>query len=177
MKISIGLTDAGRKAIAESLVKVLADTYALALKTQNYHWNVTGPSFAQYHAMFEEQYTALYAAGDEVAVDGDAQAELIAGGAVGSAEAELLGPHAADLSEDEGRAGIRAAGVVIQGHADDDGAVVVGDRVSEALVGTADGGGELGLLGPVVGRGAGHAGGAIDVRRTRIHAAGVVVQR
>ena len=67
MKISIGLTDAGRKAIADSLVKVLADTYALALKTQNYHWNVTGPSFAQYHAMFEEQYTALYAAGDEVA--------------------------------------------------------------------------------------------------------------
>lgn len=67
MKISIGLTDAGRKAIAEALVKVLADTYALALKTQNYHWNVTGPSFAQYHAMFEAQYTALYAAGDEVA--------------------------------------------------------------------------------------------------------------
>ncbi|MEZ5648131.1 MAG: Dps family protein [Alphaproteobacteria bacterium] len=67
MKISIGLTDAGRKAIADSLVKVLADTYALALKTQNYHWNVTGPAFAQYHAMFEEQYTALYAAGDAVA--------------------------------------------------------------------------------------------------------------
>ena len=79
MKISIGLTDAGRKAIAEALVKVLADTYALALKTQNYHWNVTGPSFAQYHAMFEEQYTALYAAGDEVAERDVAELDAVAG--------------------------------------------------------------------------------------------------
>lgn len=46
---------------------VLADSYALYLKTQNYHWNVEGPRFASLHALFEEQYTDLAAAIDEIA--------------------------------------------------------------------------------------------------------------
>ena len=37
-----------------------ASTFALALKTQNFHWNVQGINFAPLHAMFEEQYDALY---------------------------------------------------------------------------------------------------------------------
>lgn len=46
---------------------VLADSYALYLKTQNYHWNVTGQNFASLHSMFEEQYKDLAEAIDEIA--------------------------------------------------------------------------------------------------------------
>ena len=54
-------------AVVENLNKFLADTYTLYLKTQNYHWNVTGPHFSQLHLMFEGQYAELAAAVDEVA--------------------------------------------------------------------------------------------------------------
>ena len=50
-----------------SLATLLADSYVLALKTQNYHWNVTGPQFVSLHALFEAQYTELAAAIDEIA--------------------------------------------------------------------------------------------------------------
>jgi starvation-inducible DNA-binding protein len=53
--------------IAEELTHYLADTYALYLKTQNFHWNVTGPTFYSLHKMFEEQYQELAAATDEIA--------------------------------------------------------------------------------------------------------------
>lgn len=47
--------------------KLLANTYALYLKTHNYHWNVTGPMFNTLHTMFEAQYDELALAVDEVA--------------------------------------------------------------------------------------------------------------
>ena len=53
--------------IAQSAAKLLADTYALYLKTHNYHWNVTGPMFTTLHTMFETQYDELALAVDEVA--------------------------------------------------------------------------------------------------------------
>ena len=53
--------------ISEELSKLLASTYTLYLKTQNYHWNVTGPFFQTLHAMFEQQYTALAVANDDIA--------------------------------------------------------------------------------------------------------------
>ncbi len=53
--------------IAEQLSHALADTFTLALKTQNYHWNVTGEQFQQLHELFEEQYDDLYEAADDVA--------------------------------------------------------------------------------------------------------------
>lgn len=56
-----------RQAIADGLKTVLADTYALYLKTQNYHWNVTGPLFKPVHELTEEQYTELATAVDEIA--------------------------------------------------------------------------------------------------------------
>ena len=49
------------------LKKVLADSYTLYLKTQNYHWNVTGHQFGSLHSMFEEQYSDLAEAVDEIA--------------------------------------------------------------------------------------------------------------
>lgn len=53
--------------VVKSLKLVLADSYALYLKTQNYHWNVEGPHFKSLHVLFEEQYTDLAAAVDTVA--------------------------------------------------------------------------------------------------------------
>lgn len=53
--------------IADELGHFLADTYAVYLKTQNFHWNVKGPLFYTLHKMFEEQYIELAAAIDEIA--------------------------------------------------------------------------------------------------------------
>lgn len=66
-KIDIGIAESERKKIAEGLSKLLADTYTLYLKTQNFHWNVTGPMFQPLHSMFEEQYTNLAEAVDLIA--------------------------------------------------------------------------------------------------------------
>lgn len=67
MKIDISLNEANRKKIAEELSKLLADTYTLYLKTQNFHWNVTGPMFHSHHVLFEKLYTELAEAVDVIA--------------------------------------------------------------------------------------------------------------
>ncbi len=66
-EIDIGISAKERKAIADGLSHLLADTYTLYLKTHNYHWNVTGPMFNALHLMFETQYTELALAVDEIA--------------------------------------------------------------------------------------------------------------
>ena len=53
--------------VTAALARMLASTHALALKTQNYHWNVEGPHFAALHQLFEGQYEALHAATDDLA--------------------------------------------------------------------------------------------------------------
>lgn len=65
--INTGLTSNARKASVDALLGLLADTYALYLKTHAYHWNVTGPNFEALHAMFETQYREMWAALDEIA--------------------------------------------------------------------------------------------------------------
>ena len=67
MDINIGLSEQQRAEIAEHLSRLLADTYTLYLKTHNYHWNVTGMQFNTLHTMFEQQYTELQQAVDEIA--------------------------------------------------------------------------------------------------------------
>jgi starvation-inducible DNA-binding protein len=67
MQIDIGIADQDRKAIADGLSRLLADSYTLYLKTHNYHWNVTGPMFNTLHLMFEQQYTELAMAVDLIA--------------------------------------------------------------------------------------------------------------
>ena len=67
MEIHTGIPEGDRKAIAEGLSHLLADSYTLYLKTHNFHWNVTGPMFQTLHTMFEEEYTELAMAVDEVA--------------------------------------------------------------------------------------------------------------
>jgi starvation-inducible DNA-binding protein len=58
---------AARGNIAAELGKLLADTYTLYLKTHSFHWNVVGPQFYDLHKLFEEQYSELAGAADEIA--------------------------------------------------------------------------------------------------------------
>ncbi|WP_233505570.1 Dps family protein [Rhodohalobacter sp. SW132] len=67
MEINIGISDSNREKIAMGISKILADSYMVYLKTHNYHWNVTGPHFHSLHEQFEEQYTELAAAIDDIA--------------------------------------------------------------------------------------------------------------
>lgn len=53
--------------LADALTGVLAQTYALAVKTHAAHWNVTGPHFFHLHEAFGEQYEALFEAADDIA--------------------------------------------------------------------------------------------------------------
>lgn len=66
-QINIGITEQNRHKVAEALGTILADTYILYTKTRNYHWNVTGPHFAEYHKLFESQYEDLDSDIDEIA--------------------------------------------------------------------------------------------------------------
>ena len=65
--IDIGINKQDRQDIAEGLKRLLADSYTLYLQTHNFHWNVTGPQFRELHLMFEEHYTELATAVDEIA--------------------------------------------------------------------------------------------------------------
>ena len=67
MSIDIGIPESERREIADGLGRLLADSYTLYLKTHNYHWNVKGPMFSTLHLMFEEQYTELALAVDQIA--------------------------------------------------------------------------------------------------------------
>lgn len=65
--IDIGISEQDRGNIAQGLKRLLADSYTLYLQTHNFHWNVTGPQFRELHLMFEEHYTELALAVDEIA--------------------------------------------------------------------------------------------------------------
>jgi starvation-inducible DNA-binding protein len=67
MELNIGINTEDRQQIAAGLSKLLADSYSLYLKTHNYHWNVEGPLFNTLHLMFEQHYTELATAVDEIA--------------------------------------------------------------------------------------------------------------
>ncbi len=66
-EIDIGISREQREAIAGGLSRLLADSYTLYLKTHNFHWNVTGPMFTTLHTLFEQHYTELATAVDEIA--------------------------------------------------------------------------------------------------------------
>lgn len=65
--INIGINENDRINVANQLKKLLADSYTLYLQTHNFHWNVTGRQFRELHLMFEEHYTELATAVDEIA--------------------------------------------------------------------------------------------------------------
>jgi starvation-inducible DNA-binding protein len=63
-------TDLGanaQKDIAGALNALLADTFALYLKTKNFHWHISGPHFRDYHLMLDEQSDQIFAMTDVLA--------------------------------------------------------------------------------------------------------------
>ena len=66
-KVEIGIDYENRKAICEALGQLLADEHVLYIKLRNYHWNVVGMQFKPLHELFEEQYTMLADAIDNIA--------------------------------------------------------------------------------------------------------------
>ncbi len=54
-------------AVADALNALLADSFALYLKTKNYHWHVHGPHFRELHLLFDEQATQILATTDLIA--------------------------------------------------------------------------------------------------------------
>ena len=67
MDINIGIKQADREQIVAGLHVLLVNSYTLYLNTHNYHWDMTGPMFNTLHLMFEQQYTELAAAVDQIA--------------------------------------------------------------------------------------------------------------
>ncbi|PKP93372.1 MAG: DNA starvation/stationary phase protection protein [Alphaproteobacteria bacterium HGW-Alphaproteobacteria-16] len=55
------------KTVAEALNGILADSYALYLKTKNFHWHVSGPHFRDYHLMLDDQAAQILATTDVIA--------------------------------------------------------------------------------------------------------------
>ncbi len=65
--VEISITKNDRKELAHALSLLPADTYALYLKTQNFHWNIKGARFPSLHLLFESQYLELAPAVDLIA--------------------------------------------------------------------------------------------------------------
>jgi starvation-inducible DNA-binding protein len=62
-----GLTAEGATAISNALNAVLADLFALYVKTKNFHWHMTGAHFRDYHQLLDEQATQILATIDPAA--------------------------------------------------------------------------------------------------------------
>lgn len=67
MEINIGLEESIRLQIAQHLSLILADTYLLYTKTQNFHWNLSDSRFYSLHLLLKKQYKELAEALDEIA--------------------------------------------------------------------------------------------------------------
>ena len=52
--------------IADELRRLLADVFALYLKTKNFHWHMTGPHFRDYHLLLDEQSEQIFAMTDDI---------------------------------------------------------------------------------------------------------------
>jgi starvation-inducible DNA-binding protein len=61
------LSPEATKEIAAALTILLADFFAVYLKTKNFHWHVSGPHFRDYHLLFDEQGEQIFAATDAIA--------------------------------------------------------------------------------------------------------------
>jgi starvation-inducible DNA-binding protein len=53
--------------VADALNGILADSYALYIKTKNFHWHVSGPHFRDYHLMLDDQAAQILATTDDIA--------------------------------------------------------------------------------------------------------------
>lgn len=65
--ISLGISQENLEKSAAILNGLLADESVLLFQTLNYHWNLVGPEFHDYHLLFDEQYKAIFGYIDEIA--------------------------------------------------------------------------------------------------------------
>lgn len=61
------LDGAAVAAVSEALNGLLADSFALYLKTKNFHWHVSGPHFRDYHLLLDDQAAEIFSATDDMA--------------------------------------------------------------------------------------------------------------
>jgi len=61
------LSEAATRDISAALQPLLADVFALYLKTKNFHWHMTGPHFRDYHLLLDEQSDQIFAMTDPIA--------------------------------------------------------------------------------------------------------------
>jgi len=61
------LSPAAVAAISETLRQLLADVFALYVKTKNFHWHMSGPHFRDYHLLLDEQAAEIFAMTDPIA--------------------------------------------------------------------------------------------------------------
>jgi len=65
-----GLGENATKEIGAALTALLADAFALYVKTKNFHWHMSGPHFRDYHLLLDEQATQIYDTTDVIAERG-----------------------------------------------------------------------------------------------------------
>lgn len=87
--------------VTKKLEKVLADSYVLMLKTQGFHWNVTGANFKSLHDLFGEQYEELFEAIDELAERIRALGSLVNTGMEGFYDVSIIEDAEVGLSTKE----------------------------------------------------------------------------
>jgi starvation-inducible DNA-binding protein len=61
------LSDEAVRELSAKLNEILADAFALYLKTKNFHWHVSGPHFRDYHLLLDEQSEQIFATTDDIA--------------------------------------------------------------------------------------------------------------
>ena len=61
------LTAAATRDVTGAMNAILADVFALYLKTKSFHWHLSGPHFRDYHLLFDEQADQLFAMTDPIA--------------------------------------------------------------------------------------------------------------
>ena len=67
LKTPTDLAGNAAKSVKDALNGILADSFALYLKTKNFHWHVSGPHFRDYHLMLDEQAAQIFATTDAIA--------------------------------------------------------------------------------------------------------------
>jgi len=67
LKTPSPLGENARRDISAELNALLADTFALYLKTKNFHWHMSGPHFRDYHLLLDDQSSEIYATTDPIA--------------------------------------------------------------------------------------------------------------
>jgi len=67
LRTPTSLSEEATQSISAALTGLLADTFALYIKTKNFHWHVSGPHFRDYHLMLDEQSAEILAMTDPMA--------------------------------------------------------------------------------------------------------------